>query len=147
MFCKNRYDTLLEKKEAVLVFDTPTTIKHKKEIVSEFHMEAIIAAIKRRIHMLGFFEGIESDFSLFVFREELPKIVSQKQYVQGVHRYSNRKQEGMTMDGLKGWVHITNLTEDILILLLIGELIHIGKNTSFGFGRYHLKCVNEEIMQ
>lgn len=144
LFCKSRFDALLEKNEAVIVFNTPATIKHNKEKLSEFQMEAIIAAIKRRIYMLGCFEGIDSDFLLFVSREELPRIVSQKQYVQGVRRYSNRKQEGMTMDGLKGWIHVTKLTEDMLSLLLIGELVHIGKNTSFGFGKYHLK--DKEVM-
>ena len=53
-----------------------------------------------------------------------------------VFRYSTRKNERMILKGIKGYALLPELSEDIWQILMIGELIHIGKNTSFVFGRY-----------
>ena len=42
------------------------------------------------------------------------------------------------MKGIKGYALLPELPQDIIYLLLAGELIHIGKNTSFDFGKYHI---------
>ena len=52
------------------------------------------------------------------------------------------KNKKMILKGIRGTVLLTEITEDVLMLLMIGELIHIGKYTSFGFGRFHLKFVD-----
>ena len=56
-----------------------------------------------------------------------------------VFRYSTRKNERMILKGIKGYALLPELSEDIWQILMIGELIHIGKNTSFGFGRYSIQ--------
>ena len=45
----------------------------------------------------------------------------------------------MYLKGIKGKIEVEEIGEEILPLYLAGELIHIGKNTSFGFGRYTLR--------
>ena len=89
--------------------------------------------------MLDCFEGIESDILEQGDGECMLKIQSQECHLASISRYSTRKNEKMILRGLKGHALLEGLTEDLLMLLLVGELIHIGKNTSFGFGRYHLK--------
>ena len=46
----------------------------------------------------------------------------------------------MSMKGIKGYVLLGGLPaeamDECLTYMLAGELIHIGKNTSFGFGRF-----------
>ncbi|MCM1561900.1 MAG: CRISPR system precrRNA processing endoribonuclease RAMP protein Cas6 [Butyrivibrio sp.] len=44
----------------------------------------------------------------------------------------------MTFRGLKGFALLGEVTEKVSEPFQVEELIHIGKNTSFGFGRYHL---------
>mgnify|MGYP003309565716 CR=1 FL=1 len=44
----------------------------------------------------------------------------------------------MIFKGIKGSILLEHLEEDFLALLLAGEIIHIGSNTSFGFGRYRV---------
>ena len=45
----------------------------------------------------------------------------------------------MQFHGIKGEVNLISVEENVLEILLAGELIHIGKNTSFGFGKYILR--------
>lgn len=134
-----RIDTLSNQTKAIMIFDTPLTIKYQNEFIQNFQTDAILSAIRRRIYMLDCFEGIESDISHPDENDIMLKIYHQKCHLTGVSRYSNCKNEKMILRGLKGYALLEGLTEDLLILLLIGELVHIGRNTSFGFGRYHLK--------
>ena len=51
---------------------------------------------------------------------------------------NHRKQEKMLLRGIKGFIETEPIKEELLQLLLAGELLHIGKNTSFGFGQYKI---------
>ena len=44
----------------------------------------------------------------------------------------------MPLRGIRGGMQLEKIPEDLILLLLAGEVTHIGKNTSFGFGRYRL---------
>ena len=56
-----------------------------------------------------------------------------------VRRYSYRHDQHTTLHGMEGEAILGDVSNDMLKLLLCGELVHIGKNTSFGFGRYRIK--------
>lgn len=129
--------------DIMMIFDTPLTLKYRAEFIQEFQIEAILSAVRRRIFMLDCFEGIESDMLGQTEDEGMLRIRSQEHYWVSVSRYSNRKNEKMVFRGLKGYALLEGLTEELLTLLLVGELIHIGKNTSFGFGRYHLRFIDD----
>lgn len=132
-------DNILNKKEAVMIFDTPTTLKYQNDFLMKFEVDAIISAIRRRIYMLDCFEGIESGILKFGEDDGKLKICRQECHIMSVARYSTRKEKKIFLRGIKGYLALEGMTEEMWVLLLIGELIHIGKNTSFGFGRYHLK--------
>jgi len=55
-----------------------------------------------------------------------------------VQRYSSTQDRKMILSGIKGIVQLDLIPDHIMPLLIAGELIHIGKNTSFGFGRYRV---------
>ena len=55
-----------------------------------------------------------------------------------VPRYSNSQNSKMVLRGIEGELTIGGTSEEVLEILLAGELVHIGKNTSFGFGRYRM---------
>ncbi|MDE6435261.1 MAG: CRISPR system precrRNA processing endoribonuclease RAMP protein Cas6 [Lachnospiraceae bacterium] len=122
--------------EKTLVFQTPATLKYQGKFLQEFCMDAILSAVKRRIHMLDYFEGIHNDF-YHDYQVPVPEEISQQQHHVKVRRYSSR-QGAMFLHGITGLVQLKELFPNTLPLLLAGELIHIGKNTSFGFGRYQI---------
>ena len=142
MFRNMRCGPVAGKKDALLIFNTPLTLKYQSEFIKEFQMEAILTSIRRRIYILDCFEGIENDIFYQTENSSVPKILKQEYHQVSVSRYSMRKNKKMILKGIRGTIRLTEITEDVLMLLLIGELIHIGKYTSFGFGRFHLKFVD-----
>lgn len=122
--------------ERVLRFRTPATLKYNGEFLEEFRMDAILNAVKRRIDMLDCFEGIGNDFYRS-FQVPVPKVECQRQDHVKVRRHSSRN-GSMCLHGITGYVEVKEIPTGTLLLLLAGELIHVGKNTSFGFGRYEV---------
>lgn len=120
-----------------MVFSTPLTLKYRGEFLHEFRMDAILAGIRRRIYMLDCFEEIQDEKWM---RWELPCMDIVKQEVSLVHidRYSSRRDSKMTLRGLSGSIDLGEVPGEARALLIAGELIHVGKNTSFGFGRYQI---------
>lgn len=124
-------------------FYSPTTLKSGGELLTEFRLDAIYKAAWRRLYMLNCFEGNEMDETECL--EELPfQIVSQRVCQETVIRYSNHKRQRMYLNGMTGSVKLEETgslesKEAFLQVLLAGEILHIGKNTSFGFGRYRIR--------
>lgn len=121
-----------------IVFLTPVTLKYQGEFLDEYCMEAIWSAVLRRIYMMECFEGmLDTVYDLEQTRDlPLPDVLGQEVRHVGVRRYSSTQDRKMTLSGIKGYVQLDRIPEQMLPWLLAGELIHIGKNTSFGFGRY-----------
>lgn len=120
-----------------LVFHTPTTIKYQNEYIQDFQMRPLLETLKRRIYMLDCYEGIESD--LREFEPALPEVLEQEHILSVVKRYSNRNNTRMELKGIRGYMQTEVISEELLELLLAGELIHVGKHTNFGFGRYTVR--------
>lgn len=121
-----------------MIFPTPLTLKYYGKFLEQFDMDAILRGICRRLFMLDCFEGLDVE-QMKVDVDKIPTILEQNVDFSGVKRYSNRQNMSMTLRGIKGSCILENVNEEILELLIAGELIHIGKNTSFGFGKYILK--------
>lgn len=119
-----------------LVFYTPLALKVQGEYLEKFDISAIIRAIERRLYMLNCYEGIETERRDFT--GHIPEQIGQRAEKYSVQRYSNRQDQMIRLDGICGDLTIRNIEKQIQELLLAGELIHIGKNTSFGFGRYRM---------
>lgn len=121
-------------------FQSPLAIKYRKEELTEFRMEAIIEATCRRIYMLDCFEGIESYLTEREYINSLPvpKVLSENHRESRIRRYSTRKENAMYLTGIEGELELENIPDELMDILIAGELVHIGKNTSFGFGRYRI---------
>lgn len=123
--------------ENMLRFKTPVTLKYQGEFQRELSLEAIVPAVLRRIYILDCFEGLNCDE--IHWQGTYPKVISRTSRPISVCRYSSTQDQKMSLRGIKGDLNLTDIPEELLAVLLAGELIHIGKNTSFGFGRYRIK--------
>ena len=117
-------------------FHTPLALKYQGEFIRDFQAEPIFQAALRRVMMYDYFVGqyLESPKLL-----EYPKISFQCVRLCDVKRYSNTKNQKMILRGITGKVVYDKLPEEVLPYLLAGELLHIGKNSSFGFGKYEIQ--------
>ncbi len=120
--------------ECRMKFHTPACIKYMKSQIMEFQPEAVMKALCRRIYMMDCFEGIEAP--LFDPTDGLPLMIGQSSRFVSTARFSERREEKIPLSGIKGTMDLENIEDDLYALLLAGEIIHIGKNTRFGFGRY-----------
>lgn len=136
-YVEKRNNEIAGSDKKVVDFQSPVTIKYQGDIISEFNSEAIFRSVIRRIYSFDCFEG--NELPLFEMEEELPEIAFQKASPVSVRRYSSRREEKVYLRGIEGVVIFDKLSEVQKMLLLAGERLHIGKNTSFGFGQYVVK--------
>ena len=118
-------------------FKTPVSIKFRGEDLNSFDIEPVYEAARRRVFMLDCFEGIESN--AMEIRPAYPTVINEHHHKVSVRRYSNHTNSSMRLEGIEGSLMLEEIPENILDILLAGELMHIGKNTSFEFGRYRIK--------
>ena len=123
-----------------LVFHSPLTMKYKGEVQEEFDPEAIMAAAERRLYILNCFEGRreDEDYSRVLVQDHVTDLVGQHAYIVKVPRFSGTHNKKVSFQGIRGHCAFSEMDDTARTLLIAGELIHIGKNTSFGFGRYTL---------
>lgn len=127
---------MIEESTLKLKFSMPLTLKYKNEFLKEFDIDPILKAIKRRIYMMNCYVGKDVEDWYKELNGDLPILYDQKVYNKGITRYSSTQNTKMTLKGIQGVLNLSNVSDTNLFLLLAGELIHIGKNTSFGFGKY-----------
>ena len=53
-------------------------------------------------------------------------------------RYSSRQDRKMSLGGVVGSIELEGLTAFHRTLLAVGQMIHAGKNATFGLGKYRL---------
>lgn len=121
-----------EKKEYILKFQSPVSIKHDGNFIREFSAEAIARSAIRRVFSFDCFEGIDVEYPEM---DEIPKTVTQSARPVSVRRHSSNSGK-MELHGILGELAMSNVSEELLYYLVACEKLHIGKNTSFGFGRY-----------
>lgn len=57
---------------------------------------------------------------------------------QGWVRFSKRQNASVTLSGFVGALTLKAVPDEVLPFLLAGSLVHVGKHTLFGLGRYHV---------
>jgi len=118
-------------------FLTPTKLMWHGKLLHEPVFSAIIESALRRIKWLVEFHTDEK----WTYPEKPLKIASSvktvSQNIQNfdMFRYSTRKKRRMQFKGFVGEAVFEGKIAPLLPLLMAMEVVHIGKATSFGFGR------------
>ena len=121
-------------RENRMIFHTPVSIKYNKTIQTELTPEAVLAALCRRIYMFDCYAGIETE--QLDFSDRIPVMTDQTSRPSVVRRHSTTHGHDIVLRGIKGYMDFEEIDPDLRRLLYAGEIMHIGKNTRFGFGRY-----------
>lgn len=126
--------------ECRAIFYTNTNITYHGEMLTQIQSKPLMAALSRRIFFLNCYEGIETKPIML----KIPEILDQDMKFGENRRYSNRTETGMYLKGIRGKVDFNDIDDDTYAMMLAGELVHIGKDTSFGSGRYRMVEQPEE---
>lgn len=125
----------------LFTFQTPLAMKFQKEYMNEFYAEALVKGAARRIQILNYYTGHEADMPGF---SQYPVIMKQTVKQERIKRYSETQKSRISLRGISGQIIMEKMPEECLEFLIAGELTHIGKNTSFGFGKYFIDIASDE---
>ena len=139
-YVNHRVHSLKEGQDILLIFRSPLSLKYQGNFQNSLDPLPLLTAIERRLYILNCYEGLKEgdDYVRIPVQEHLPQKIDEKIYLERVKRYSGTQDRKIVFSGIKGSCRLSRLDHTAMALLSAGELIHIGKNTSFGFGRYTL---------
>jgi len=126
-----------------LNFLSPTRIYHGDHLAHGLEFHILIRQLLRRISMLAYFH-CDIDTALWDFKgciDRAKEIATQKTNLKWYawQRYSARQDRRIDMDGFVGEIAYEGNMAPFLSLLRAGEVLHVGKATTFGLGRYEMR--------
>ena len=108
----------------------------------DINATAFFSALIRRASLLREFHADPFPFDFHALKASSENISSTKQLVwHNWKRYSVRQQQGMYLGGVSGSWFFEKVPPELLGFLLIGQLLHVGKNATFGLGGYYTKLI------
>lgn len=124
-------------------FKTPIRYRTEGKLCLAPDFLPFLKAVIRRIRLMTYFYGVDIDghWDLSKIFEQGKEIVLQDDSTEpfGFQRYSNRQKQKIPMRGLVGSVQYRGDFETIYPILKLAECTHVGKATSFGFGRIKIQ--------
>jgi hypothetical protein len=127
--------------QMTLRFLTPTRIKHQERYTTRPDFAVLVRALLRRVHALAYFHGDQH------WKPDLPSLLAAAAQVKtaavATHwsertRYSARQGQGMSLSGFVGEVIYQGDLAPFRALLVLGAIVHVGKATVFGNGKYEI---------
>ncbi len=110
--------------------------KHPEELTGR---DLLITLLRRIALISEFHVGKKLEIDFMELGEAANQLKSTKQLAwQDWTRYSNRQKQEMTLGGVMGDWQLEGELQPFLSILKLGQWLHIGKNASFGLGRYQL---------
>ena len=125
-----------------LAFLTPTSIKVNGKWTSQLTFEHLIRNLLRRIRFLSYFhcgEDLDVDAPAII---KAAGAVTHHLHLDWLRRdrYSYRAEKSVPMGGFIGKACFKGALEPFLPFIYLGEYLHIGHHTAFGFGQYRINC-------
>lgn len=126
---------------------TPLRLKYRGKPVDTPTFPIIIRALLRRL------DDYSRLYGMGPLPEEIPKLIRMSEDISlvssdiqftDIQRYSNRQKREMKMGGIQGQLVFAGHLEPFFPWLTLGEMLHIGKSSTFGFGKYTLEWMNEK---
>lgn len=125
-----------------LNFITPLRIKHHGKFIDQLDFYILIVSLLRRINTLAVLHGdgeLSIDWNSLLEIARQIETVSDNTHWIDYQRYSGRQKQTMQLGGLVGTMSFRGNLSPFIAYLRAGEILHVGKSTSFGFGKYEMK--------
>jgi CRISPR-associated endoribonuclease Cas6 len=122
-------------------FLTPTRVKTEGKSEPDIPFQTLIKSLIRRlVGLLIFYTDKNLEYNFDYIINDAAKIVLQYSNLKWVEveRYVTQQNTIMRMKGFIGEVVYQGDLTKFYPLLKIGEYIHVGKNTTFGLGKYEI---------
>ncbi len=124
-----------------LNFLTPTRINYAGRMCRRIDFHILIRSLLRRLGLLAYFhdQPVELDYAALI--KQAQEVKTTEMHLSGYEwrRYSGRQEREVEMEGMTGTVTYEGNIGPFLPFLRAGELLHVGKGTTFGMGKYELE--------
>jgi CRISPR-associated endoribonuclease Cas6 len=145
-YCIDGINSATSSQRVTLRFKTPTRIKFNRRLVIDPQFHILIRQLLRRLFLLWHFHcrGSDSAEELKDHHKEViqysykVKLLSSSLRWYDWERYSHRQKTKIRLGGFIGEVTYEGPVAPFLPLLRAGEVLHIGKSTTFGLGKYEI---------
>ncbi len=127
--------------ELRLVFETPTRVKHRGRYINPPEMYMMVPALLRRLTALAYFHCSApfcSDVATEIEASKRIELVRSDTRWCDWERYSSRQDRRMRLGGFVGEVEYRGDFGKLAPALAWGEILHLGKGSSFGLGKYRI---------
>lgn len=128
-----------------MTFVTPYKQSANKEKNHDFELKKMMMTVVRRVSLLKYFytgEVLEENFKQLKEKAEMVTPIAVEMNWCKQKRYSARAQKTMDTSGWLGSIDLPLADiEQFWPYLYLGQWLHIGKNSSMGFGRYELMVI------
>ena len=121
---------------------TPTRIMHEGRLTDELPFHIFWRRMIGRISALAYFhcgESLELDFKGLIEKAMTVETTKTTLRWHDWTRYSTRQNRKMQLGGLVGSVTYTGDLEAFTPFLALGAFLHVGKNATFGLGKYRIQ--------
>ncbi len=129
-------------RQVTLHFVTPTRITDKNDLTMKLSFDLLIRNLLRRGSLLARLHcGQEWSLdygALIEYARSSVSVGATNLSWYDWERYSNRQQRRMKLGGFVGRISYDGEIASFLPLIQLGHYIHVGKNTSFGMGKYEV---------
>ncbi len=124
-------------------FTTPVRLVEQGRVVSNLEFRVFIRSLLSRVSSLAIFhcgqDEQDLDYRSLVDAADMVNETEQDLSIRPLQRWSQRQQRTIGLDGLLGGVAWRGEIMPLLLpLIRIGQIVHVGKGTVFGLGRYRL---------
>ncbi len=125
-------------KKVKIRFVTPTAIKKNGKINSNIDFLTLLKAVKRRVKALSIYHNgnLDPEFNIDFEAAKALSIINTSFEPFHWKRYSNRQQQKIDFSGFIGELELEGDLTPFMSLLRMGEIIHIGRGTVYGMGKY-----------
>ncbi len=123
-------------------FTSPTRIVRHGAICSHLTFQTLLRAILRRYHELCLAYGNTKlswpTKEILGEADKVAMVTSRLRFIER-ERWSSRQKRTMPISGVQGLVVYSGPIAPFIGLLRVGEILHVGKGTILGQGRYNLE--------
>lgn len=125
-----------------LDFLTPVRIVYQGQLVLQLEFHILLRNLLRRLALLYYFhcDGDPSVINFKALIEEASKVKVTESNLRwhDWERYSSRQDTKMKLGGFKGHITFSGNLSEFTPYLNAGEVLHVGKGTTFGLGQYRI---------
>ena len=120
---------------------TPTRVTHEGQITDKLPFHVFWRRLIGRISALAYFhcgESLEMDFKGLIEKATTVETTNSTLRWKDWTRYSSRQNRKMKLGGLIGSVDYAGDLAVFIPFVALGAFLHVGKNATFGLGKYRL---------